>query len=63
MLRQGLDGRVHTHQRVVAHRRVPHADHGRFIIKHVVFLAEPDEAARDDEARGVVVAVKVVAQP
>ena len=40
-----------------------HADHRRFIVKDVVFLAEPHEAARHDEPSGVVVALKIVAQP
>ena len=63
VLRQRFDGRVYTHQRVVAHRRVAHADDGRFIIKNVVFLAQPHEAARHDSASRVVVSVKIVAQP
>ena len=63
VLRKGLDGRVDTHQRVVAHRRVPHADHRWFIIKDVVFLAQPDEAARHNQTRWMVVSLKIVAQP
>ena len=63
VLRKGLDGRVDTHQRVVAHRRVSHPNHGRRLIKNVVVLAEPDEAARHDETRGMVVALEIVAQP
>ena len=60
---RGLDGRVHTHQRVVAHPFFPHPNHGAFIIKNVVFLAEPHEAARHNQTRGMVVSLKIVAQP